>query len=157
MSHMRATCVVYCTVLAQITRHLHSSYYLIIFTSWGYYGDCWRPANFTCLDYVKFIVNFLTLNSMSNWLFSFFQMLGVELTWKFNFGTALKITGFWYVSPSSVVDLYQRFGGTYCLHLQGRRVSHISVQHLIYHAMSVVSAEDSSSTTLSLLRFVVLY
>jgi hypothetical protein len=30
---------------------------------------------------------------------------------------------FRYVTPCSVVDVDRRFGGTYCLHLQGRKVS----------------------------------
>jgi hypothetical protein len=34
----------------------------------------------------------------------------------------LKIEMFWDVTPWNLVDRYQRFGGTYCLHLQGRLV-----------------------------------
>jgi hypothetical protein len=30
--------------------------------------------------------------------------------------------GLWDVTTHSLVDIYQRFGGTYCLHLQGRRI-----------------------------------
>jgi hypothetical protein len=33
-----------------------------------------------------------------------------------------KITVFWDVMPSSLVDVYQCLGGMCCLHLQGRRV-----------------------------------
>jgi hypothetical protein len=28
---------------------------------------------------------------------------------------------FWYITPCSLVDGYQRFGGTYCVHLMDRR------------------------------------
>jgi hypothetical protein len=33
---------------------------------------------------------------------------------------------FWYVTPPSPVEIWQRFGGTYCLHLYGRSVSQAS-------------------------------
>jgi hypothetical protein len=35
---------------------------------------------------------------------------------------------FWDVTPLSLVEVYQRYGGTYCLHLQGRRVCSASRQ-----------------------------
>jgi hypothetical protein len=38
------------------------------------------------------------------------------------------ITVFWDVTPCSTVQVYWRFGGTYCLHLQRRRVSQPSKQ-----------------------------
>jgi hypothetical protein len=37
---------------------------------------------------------------------------------------AIKNTVFWNVMPCSLVEVYQLISGTYCLHLQGRRVSH---------------------------------
>jgi hypothetical protein len=35
----------------------------------------------------------------------------------------MKRTIFWDVTLCSPVDVHQRFGGTYCLHLQGQKVS----------------------------------
>jgi hypothetical protein len=34
-----------------------------------------------------------------------------------------RVTILWYVTPCSTVEVYWRFGGTCCFHLQGRRVS----------------------------------
>jgi hypothetical protein len=36
----------------------------------------------------------------------------------------MKNTVFWVVTPHSLIDTYKRFRGTYCLHLQDRKVSH---------------------------------
>jgi hypothetical protein len=32
---------------------------------------------------------------------------------------------FWYLRPCSLIEFYRRFRGAYCLHLQGRSVSHL--------------------------------
>jgi hypothetical protein len=46
----------------------------------------------------------------------------------FKVGTAvtMKNTIFWNVKPCSPVEVYRRFGGTCCFHLQGIRISHVS-------------------------------
>jgi hypothetical protein len=52
-----------------------------------------------------------------------FQVLtAVAVRFKFNI--------FWHEKPYSLVEVYQRFTGTYCFHLQDRRVSkHITVKN----------------------------
>jgi hypothetical protein len=37
----------------------------------------------------------------------------------------VKKTTFLYVTPCSLVEVYRHFGGMYCVHLQGRRVSEL--------------------------------
>jgi hypothetical protein len=39
----------------------------------------------------------------------------------------LKITGVWSVTPCSLAGIYQHFTETYCVHVQGRRMSHIGI------------------------------
>jgi hypothetical protein len=41
----------------------------------------------------------------------------------------LKITIFWNALVCSLVEVYRRFGETYCLHLQGRKASRASNKH----------------------------
>jgi hypothetical protein len=42
----------------------------------------------------------------------------------------VKIIVLWDVMACSVLEVYQCFGGTYCLHLQGQRLSQASNQHI---------------------------
>jgi hypothetical protein len=41
----------------------------------------------------------------------------------------MKSTIFWDITPCSLLRVNRRFGGTYCLHLQGRRISWARSQH----------------------------
>jgi hypothetical protein len=41
----------------------------------------------------------------------------------------MKSTVFWDITPYSSLNVNQRFGGTYCLHLQGQRISWARSQH----------------------------
>jgi hypothetical protein len=43
--------------------------------------------------------------------------------WTFNLSTDIESTTFWDISPYSLAQIYRRFGGTFCRHFQGRRVS----------------------------------
>jgi hypothetical protein len=45
---------------------------------------------------------------------------GINITWK---NYTLRITVLWDVKPCSLVEDYQHFGGTYCLHVQGTNVT----------------------------------
>lgn len=40
----------------------------------------------------------------------------------------VKITAFWYMIHYSLVDVYRRFGGMYCLHIQNQRVGQANYQ-----------------------------
>jgi hypothetical protein len=53
--------------------------------------------------------------------------LASRKAWRF---FKLKNTIFWDLSSCSLVDVCRCFGGTYCLHLQGQRVSWASKQYL---------------------------
>jgi hypothetical protein len=46
-------------------------------------------------------------------------------------------TGFWDVTPCIAVEVHWRFGGTYCLHIQDRRVSHARSWDVLYHLLVV--------------------
>lgn len=43
--------------------------------------------------------------------------------------TVTKVTIFWHVAPCSMVDTYQYYGGTRCLHLQEMRWNHQVLQN----------------------------
>jgi hypothetical protein len=42
----------------------------------------------------------------------------------------MKSTIFWDITPRSPLKFNRRFGGTYCLHLQGRRISRVRYQRV---------------------------
>jgi hypothetical protein len=67
----------------------------------------------------------------------------------------MKIAPFWYMLPSSLLDIYRRFGWTLCLHLHARNLFHaagrIFLQHVPKYLHSSVlkleaahSSEDSN-------------
>jgi hypothetical protein len=55
---------------------------------------------------------------------------------------------FWDVTPCSLVEVHGRFGGTYCLHIQGRSVSQGSNQQEVggkqTFKMEAVSSSEMS-------------
>jgi hypothetical protein len=51
-------------------------------------------------------------------------------------GMTPKYTVIWDVTPSSAVEAHRRFGGTHCLHLQGRRVCQVRNQYEADHKLS---------------------
>jgi hypothetical protein len=59
-------------------------------------------------------------------------------------------TTFWDVTPCSLVEIFLRFGGTYCLHRQGRKVSQTSNKLACYllHACFAFDDEDKGSALL---------
>jgi hypothetical protein len=67
-------------------------------------------------------------------------------TWDLRFSglwlLRLDHTNFWDVTPCSLVELYERFGGTYCLRLQNRRVNSLCLLGLLF------GPEDGGSTFL---------
>jgi hypothetical protein len=52
-----------------------------------------------------------------------------------------------YVTPCSLVDVYRRVGGTYCLHLQGLRVSHSFCSLCLAYSLILKMAAVHSSET----------
>jgi hypothetical protein len=60
----------------------------------------------------------------------------------------MKSTIFWDVRPSSLDLLYQLLGGTYCFHLQGRRVSQVSKKQETCLLGSCFDPEDRGGTFL---------
>jgi hypothetical protein len=52
----------------------------------------------------------------------------------------MKISIFWDITPCSLVKVNRHFGGTYCLHLQGRRISQTKNQHQICFAFCLLQA-----------------
>jgi hypothetical protein len=56
------------------------------------------------------------------WTWKNFNVIELEvLIW-----VALKIAVFSKVRPCSVVEVYQHFSGTYCLHLQGQKANQVA-------------------------------
>jgi hypothetical protein len=54
------------------------------------------------------------LSEYINWHYVGFEVLTAVI---------MKITIFWDITPCSPLSVNRRFGGTYCLHLQGRKIS----------------------------------
>jgi hypothetical protein len=65
--------------------------------------------------------------------------------------TAVKIhvVVFWVVAPCNVVVGYQRFGGLYCLHLHGIRISYHNTQEQKYSTRVCVSLTHFPFRTIS--------
>jgi hypothetical protein len=53
----------------------------------------------------------------------------------------MKTTVFWDVTPHSLVDRYQRFGGKYCTHLPGMRHYILSMEAVAYSKALVMTGE----------------
>jgi hypothetical protein len=59
---------------------------------------------------------------------------------RFEVPIAIKMIMFWAVTPCGLVDRYQRFGGKYCLHLQGWRWKQ---RRLVFLTLRSVSASET--------------
>jgi hypothetical protein len=63
-----------------------------------------------------------------------------------------KNTIFWDMTPLSLVEFYRRFGGTGCLHLQSRRISHVSSRESLNYLSSSSTHRGKQFRILSYLK-----
>jgi hypothetical protein len=55
----------------------------------------------------------------SSFILQSFRISSVCVRFQVLTAASMKMTVFWDVAPCSLVDVYRRFRGTYCLHHQG--------------------------------------
>jgi hypothetical protein len=78
-----------------------------------------RPVGRVCEKCCHFF-EFVERKNFSHCLPFQFSYWNLDMLYTSNIIKILKIV-FWGVIPCNLVDIYRRFGGTYCLHLQGRK------------------------------------